>query len=81
MRYFFDFHDGDQAQIDDEGTELVDMQAARDEATETLLTVAREALPPNGQARSLSVRVRDPNGVHMLTITLGYSEEPPEWVR
>ncbi len=80
-RYYFDFHDGAEVTMDDEGTELPDMQAARDEATETLLSVAKDALPPNGKARQLSIRVRDEQGKHLLAISLGYSEEPPEWVR
>jgi hypothetical protein len=80
-RFFFDFHDGADVTLDAEGTELVDMQSARDEATETLLSIARDALPPNGRARELSVRVRGEHGQHLLTISLGYSEEPPDWVR
>jgi hypothetical protein len=80
-RYYFDFHDGADVTTDQEGTMLSDMQDARDEATETLLSMAKEALPPNGKARELSVRVRDEHRQHLLTISLGYSEEPPDWVR
>ena len=80
-RYYFDFHDGAEVTTDQEGTVLSGMQAARDEATETLLSVAKDALPPNGKARELSIRVRDQQGQHLLTISLGYSEEPPDWVR
>ena len=80
-RFFFDFHDGADIALDDEGSDLSDMQAARDEATETLLALAKDALPPRGQARELSVRVRGEQHQHLLTITLAYSEEPPDWVR
>jgi hypothetical protein len=80
-RFFFDFHDGDHLALDREGTDLADMQAARDEATDTLLSIARDSLPPSGRARQLSVRVRDEHGQHLLTISLGYSEDPPDWVR
>ena len=80
-RYYFDFHDGAEVTTDQEGTVLHDMQAARDEATETLLSIAKDALPPNGKARELSIRVRSEQSEHLLTISLGYSEEPPEWVR
>jgi hypothetical protein len=80
-RYFFDFHDGGDVSVDGEGTELPDMQAARDEATESLLAIAKEALPPRGRARKLVMSVRAEDGEHLLAITLGYSEEPPDWVR
>jgi hypothetical protein len=80
-RYFFDLHDGAEVNIDAEGTELSDMQAARDEATETLLSIAKDELPPKGKARELSIRVRSDEEGHLLTISLGYSEEPPDWVR
>ena len=81
MRFFFDFHDGEATSYDHEGTELADMQAARDEATDTLLSIAKDSLPPKGKARQLSVRVRDETGRHLLAITLAYSENPPDWVR
>jgi uncharacterized protein DUF6894 len=80
-RYYFDFHDDVEVSLDQEGTDLADMQAARDEATETLLSLAKDALPPSGKARELSIRVRDAQGKHLLAISLGYSEEPPDWVR
>lgn len=79
--YYFDFHDGAEISLDPEGTDLPSMQAARDEATDTLLSIAKDALPPNGKARQLSIRVRDAEGKHLLAISLGYSEEPPDWVR
>jgi hypothetical protein len=44
------------------------------------LGIAKDSLPPNGRARQLSVRVRDEHGRH-LAISLGYSEDPPDWVR
>jgi hypothetical protein len=80
-RFYFDLHDGADVVLDTEGTSLPDMQAARDEATDTLLTIAKDALPPRGQARELSVRVRGEQQQHLLTISLSYSEEPPDWVR
>jgi hypothetical protein len=80
-RFYFDFHDGADVTLDLEGTELPNMQAARDEATETLLSIGKDSLPPNGRARELSVRVRGEQNQHLLTISLGYSEEPPDWVR
>jgi hypothetical protein len=80
-RYFFDFHDGDEARFDTEGTELPDMQAARDEATRTLLSLAKEEFPAHGRARELSVRIRSEEEGHLLAIAISYSEEPPHWVR
>jgi len=80
-RFFFDFHDGNEITLDAEGSDLPDMQTVRDEATETLLAIAKDALPPKGEARELSVRVRGEQNQHLLTISLVYSEEPPDWVR
>ena len=80
-RYFFDFHEGSKVSLDEDGTVLPDMQTARDEATEALLEVGKETLPTNGEERSLSVSVRDEKGERVLTITITYSEVPPDWVR
>ena len=80
-RYYFDFHDGTEVSIDGEGAELADMQTARDEATMTLVEVAKDRFPARGEARTLSVRVRGEDGKHLLAISIAYSEEPPDWVR
>ena len=41
-RFYFDVRDGDRFTHDDEGVELVGIEAARDEATRALGEIARE---------------------------------------
>jgi hypothetical protein len=80
-RYYFDLHDGETVSIDAEGSELADMQTARDEATMTLVELAKDRFPVRGEARTLSIRVRDGEDKHLLAISIDYSEKPPDWVR
>ena len=80
-RYYFDLYDGAEVSVDAEGSELAHMQEARDEATMTLVETAKDRFPPKGQARTLSIRVRDGDDKHLLAISIAYLEEPPDWVR
>jgi uncharacterized beta-barrel protein YwiB (DUF1934 family) len=80
-RYYFDLQDGEEVSIDAEGSEMADMHTVRDEATMTLMEMARDRFPLRGEARTLSIRVRDGGGKHLLAISVVYSEEPPDWVR
>jgi len=56
-RYFFDIAEGDRIFADDEGTELEDIEDARDEALETLGQIARHKLP-DGKRRDFVTTVR-----------------------
>ncbi len=78
-RYFFDLIDGSVAQPDREGTVLPDAKAARDEASEALLGIARDHMPADGPNRTMSVAVRDEDGAQILLVSLSYTEEPPDW--
>jgi hypothetical protein len=68
-RYFFDFSDDGHASQDDDGSELTDLDAAREYAFAVLLEMARGAVV----ARSISLRVsiRDqPDGDPLLEASL-----------
>ncbi|MEP6565224.1 MAG: hypothetical protein ABJB10_08785 [Mesorhizobium sp.] len=57
-RYFFDFLDTGEEFPDPEGTELADLEAAKDEAVRALADIARDVLP-DGNHRELVFNVRD----------------------
>jgi hypothetical protein len=77
-RYFFDLVDGSAALPDAEGTELPDIKAAREEASEALLGIARDHVPADGPQRTMSIVVREEGGRTVLTVSLSYSEDPPD---
>lgn len=56
--YFFDTRDGSQCIRDEIGLELNGIDAARDEATQGLADLARDALPGSAR-RELAIEVRD----------------------
>lgn len=57
-RYFFDIADGERLTPDGEGTELQDIDDARDEALETLGAIAKDKLP-DGDRRDFIITVRE----------------------
>jgi flagellar hook-associated protein FlgK len=67
-RYFFDIEDGARTFVDKEGTELDDVEDARDEALETLGEIAKDKLPENDR-RDFVLTVRE-GGRKVLTATL-----------
>jgi hypothetical protein len=73
-RYFFDTTDTGLSQIDDVGTELIDLEAARGEALAMLAGIARDELP-DGDAREFVVRIRDDAGSILLTASLSLRVE------
>lgn len=76
-RYFFHTENGDRVR-DDQGEELADLDAARDEA----LTILGEILRYRGVAfwttRSFSVIVTDAEGHVVVSITAQASDTAPE---
>lgn len=56
--YFFDVTDNGRGLPDTEGTELADLEAARQEALATLGEIARDKLP-DGDRREFVIRIRD----------------------
>ncbi len=60
-RYYFDLRDGDALAMDEEGLELLNLEAAQEEAALSLADMTRDALrgyPSHGMA----VEVRDDTG-------------------
>jgi len=68
-RYFFHTRDGEQVEMDDEGTELPDDQAAKNAAKELISGLNREKLP-NGDHMELGVVVRNVAGAQIYEVTL-----------
>ncbi|CAO4183421.1 DUF6894 family protein [Methylorubrum aminovorans] len=71
-RYFFDTHDG-AFNLDEEGNECENFEAARREAMIFLPEVARWEIPRDGDHRAFTVMVRDDNGIVVYTATLTYA--------
>jgi hypothetical protein len=69
-RYFFDVTDtGKQLLRDREGTELVDLEAARREALETLGGIARDELR-DGDDRDFVIELREGAGPVLLRVSV-----------
>lgn len=67
--FYFDISDGERLVRDEEGTELADDQAARNEAIGVLPDIARDELP-DGDRREFSSEVRDASGKVIFRATL-----------
>jgi hypothetical protein len=62
-RYYFDMRDGDGFAPDEEGLELPDIEAAREEAALSLADMARDAVRISRRnARLMQIEVRNDNG-------------------
>lgn len=72
-RFYFDVFDGDKNWPDPEGTEHVNLAAARHEAVDTLTNMSREIFPLDG-ATSLSIDIRPESGpaIERVLITLSF---------
>jgi hypothetical protein len=57
-RYYFDIRDGDECAADEEGMELPDIEAVKEEAAQSLADVARNAIGSG----PYSIEVRDDKG-------------------
>jgi hypothetical protein len=62
--YFFDITDNGKGFPDTEGTDLADLETAREEALATLGEIARDRLP-DGDRREFVIKVRDGDGALM----------------
>ncbi|MGX4771844.1 DUF6894 family protein [Bradyrhizobium guangdongense] len=65
-KYFFDLQDPNGRIVDDEGTELPSLDAARNEARQTIGEAARSLMARGADGR-IVVQVRDQNGL-LLTV-------------
>ena len=68
-RYFFEIDDGELHTTDEEGLELPDLKAARDEALGVLPEIAH-GIPPEGDRQDLTAVVRDESERKVVIATL-----------
>lgn len=69
-QFFFDSHDNGRTARDEEGMDLADRDAAREQALSALPDIARDVLPRDGDRRDMIVDVRDASGRIVFTATL-----------
>jgi hypothetical protein len=80
-RFYFDVRDGPRFFADDEGRELDSLDAAEREAVTTAAQIGRDRLA-KGDARAVTVEVRNEHGQWVLTVTVSVElhrvePEPP----
>jgi hypothetical protein len=73
-RFFFDTYDGQTLVEDEEGLELEGPQAARDQAQAALADMVRDVMP-DGDQRTLTIRVRNESGKTVLKATVSLMVE------
>jgi hypothetical protein len=73
-RFYFDIHDGARETLDDEGTQLADLQAACDEALAVLPAIAENELAGPGD-REIVATVRAENGAAVFRARLSLTSE------
>jgi hypothetical protein len=73
-RYFFDVHNGPDSSLDEIGTVLRDLEAAREEALATLGGIARDELP-DGDRREFVIEVHERGGPVLLRAILSLNVE------
>jgi hypothetical protein len=65
LRYYFDLRDGDALVEDEEGIELPDIESVQEEATRSLVDMAKDMVRGNGDSspwHRMVIEVRDDNG-------------------
>ena len=73
-RFFFDTDDGRSLVGDEEGLELEGPQAACDQAQAALADMVRDVMP-DGDQRTLTIRVRNESGKTVLKATVSLMVE------
>ena len=77
-RYFFDTDDGEKRHDDDEGTELADDQAARDEAVQAMAEIASDYLPGTaGPQKNITMWIRNEADDTILQLALAFTIHRP----
>ena len=81
--FYFDVREGTRFVQDEEGLEFPDLDAAEREAAESAAAIGRDLLP-RGDAREVTIEVRNEHKQRVLTITVSMhldrvhpSPEPP----
>ncbi|SDO48221.1 hypothetical protein SAMN05216360_1244 [Methylobacterium phyllostachyos] len=73
-RYFIDLHDGTNLVRDNEGFDLPDLAAAREQAARMMIRVAQGLSDPR-ERQDYVIAVRDAQGVVRLRLRLSYDIE------
>ena len=68
-RFYFDVREGARFLPDDEGLEFPDFDAAEREAAEAAASIGRDLLP-RGDAREVTIEVRNEHRQRVLTVTV-----------
>ena len=68
-RFYFDVREGAKFVPDDEGMEFPDLDAAEREAAVSAASIGRDLLP-KGDAREVTIEVRDEHRQRVLTVTV-----------
>jgi hypothetical protein len=69
-RFFFDYESGVALVVDSQGTELSDLEDAKQEAMETLLRSAYDHMGLAGNGGAMAINVRDERGQQILRVTI-----------
>jgi hypothetical protein len=73
-RFYFDVHEGARFIPDDEGLELANLDRAEREAAKAAAEIGRDRLP-SGDAREITIEVRNEHRQRVLTITVSMHVE------
>jgi hypothetical protein len=68
-RFYFDVLDGDSSTRDDQGLEFESLDAAEYAAAQAAAEIGRDRLP-KGDAREISITVRDEHGKPVLSVSV-----------
>ena len=67
-RYYFDWHEGDRLRRDEDGLDLPDLDAVRQEAAQAL--AERASVGATIERRELAITVRDEGGLEIFTTSI-----------
>jgi hypothetical protein len=74
--YFFDTDNGTELFRDEEGSELANDQAARDEASLSMAELAKEFIPGGAPQKNVTMWVRNEQGEAVLQLSLNFAIQP-----
>jgi hypothetical protein len=73
-RYFFDITNTGKTWPDSEGTELANLEKAREEALRTLAEIVKDKLP-DGDHRNFMIEIREGDGAPLISASLSLRVE------